>query len=553
MSTKNIAQGDVAEAPEADQFIESAKAFLGDTPAVQRLWDGDVAKALEDIKIYGDTRVSIDFPSGLDIYGGADESHLEFEADAAGNVSDIIGWHDYDTEKLLNAILSKTDSDDLKKLNDALRQGYDDGAVTLDSTKAKMEELRASDESFDMEPDTEYLGSGYIGPYAGSTEFNGNNGFEYIYLTDGNMLVRVGAGYATLDTEEWELFEGSAGDPDSFIIAITEDPRQEAEDMIGEHEGGMPGAEALGYLVELHRLVEGDIEADELSDQLQEISEQFKGKMETQRYKEMEDLGQQRLPLEEAEASLASVKTAIETDERDEEDIDLENSFDNKDFIRGQLADALGVPAEDLTDMAYEPFSGFGVETHGFQTGEKEYAVVKSDDAAIELAKAVVMEDLENEPGIFNQEWLARQMDAQRTEDFFRRIYDEWNRSYAEDIHTESSSEGRASRLVDELIERDIVSEEDTQAEGFDVMDHIEAFVENMTDDQIEEGEGGYTHYEFNFGKEEAAKMVLEHGLIDYDNAASNAVSEDGWKHFISRYDGNSDETTAGYVYWREN
>jgi len=50
-----------------------------------------------------------------------------------------------------------------------------------------------------------------------------------------------------------------------------------------------------------------------------------------------------------------------------------------------------------------------------------------------------------------------------------------------------------------------------------------------------------------------AADKAIQIAGIDIDAAADDAVDTDGWEHFLARYDGNSNETDAGLVYWRVN
>ena len=211
------------------------------------------------------------------------------------------------------------------------------------------------------------------------------------------------------------------------------------------------------------------------------------------------------------------------------------------------LAASLGVDPEGITDLETDGEGGT------FKAQGNEYRFFWDEDGAEVAAITQVTEDLTNDPELFEPNWLASQIDASKARDFFYDIYSEWNDSYAGDIKSEPSSEGYENRLVDEMVQRGIVTDEEAHAEGFDPDDKVDLFISEMTSEQIEEGNGGYDHYASNFGEEEAKKLVMEHGLIDIDAAAADAVSTDGWAHFLSHYDGGYETTDKNIVYFREN
>jgi hypothetical protein len=233
--------------------------------------------------------------------------------------------------------------------------------------------------------------------------------------------------------------------------------------------------------------------------------------------------------------------------------------------------DALPEAARDLIDELGEDEAqnlmkeiGYGLEDvdkfeekrHGegytLSIGNKEWLGFKSYDDAEKEAIERVTNDLENEPSLFNQDWLLGQVDESKAETFFREMFDEFNRSYAEDIQREHSRR-YDNRLADEMVDRGIVDEEEAEKEDFDAEDYIDKFVDDMTDGQIKEGRGGYDYYESNFGEEEAKKIVLENNLIDISAAAEQAIKDDGVEHFLAGYDGNVIEVHGGSVWYRQN
>lgn len=131
----------------------------------------------------------------------------------------------------------------------------------------------------------------------------------------------------------------------------------------------------------------------------------------------------------------------------------------------------------------------------------------------------------------FNRDFLIECMDSESLESFFREVYDESNKSYAEDIETESaSSDEFNNRLEEEMAEADV--------------EDVDSFVEWMTDRQIDEGNYGMEHYISNFGKEETWRMMENniHNFIDFEDMAERAVSADGYAHFLNNYDGSEIE-----------
>jgi len=257
-----------------------------------------------------------------------------------------------------------------------------------------------------------------------------------------------------------------------------------------------------------------------------------------------------------------------------EVDIDIKNGR-----VRDYTVEVLGeeeglsLEAQEFVDYLGEDTAKEILETLGFEFddiddfqdngdslilefGSQSWIGFRDYSDAESFAQNYVREMLESEPETFNQNWLMNYVDEDVAQNFFWSVYNEWNHSYAEDINSERSSQGYDSRLTDELVERGIVSEEDVLdeetgdvKEGWDPTDYIDDFVEKMTDDQISEGQGGYDHYKFNFGQDEAQKLLVEQNLIDFDAAADDAVNTDGVAHFLNHYDGNEYEADGTYWY----
>jgi len=224
----------------------------------------------------------------------------------------------------------------------------------------------------------------------------------------------------------------------------------------------------------------------------------------------------------------------------------------NEEFIVNELSKEFDENKEEIEktlDMN-GGYSDFG-NSASVVIGGEEYIVVEDIDEAERIATQIVKQDLEDQPELFNQEWLISRIDEEEAKDFFEQVYSELNDGYAREIMMEDDDE-YTNRLAGEMYERDIISEEEALDPDFNLEDKIDEFVEDMTQEQIDEGSGGYDYYALNFGEEEAMKLAIENNLINISEAAEDAISVDGWPHFISRYDGDYHETDGGLVYFRD-
>ena len=111
--------------------------------------------------------------------------------------------------------------------------------------------------------------------------------------------------------------------------------------------------------------------------------------------------------------------------------------------------------------------------------GDAEYMVYQTEDDAETDAIERVREDLEENPEYFNQDWLMSYIDAG---DFFEQIFEEWNLGYADDIESESSRK-YANRLIEEMVEWDVMSEDEADS------DEAEEIADNRKVLEIVKGE----------------------------------------------------------------
>lgn len=190
---------------------------------------------------------------------------------------------------------------------------------------------------------------------------------------------------------------------------------------------------------------------------------------------------------------------------------------------------------------------GFGVK--GFEViwrsghhSEREYQVVKNQDAAEELAIARVKQDLEYEPEIFNQDFLMRHIDA----DKLREVVFEMAKDpdYIQELSTKDFWRAAQQYGVD-------VPDED---EDGDLRDPTAAEQDELeTAMASERADRPWDYLEEIFDAAEARAFVMREVGIDIDAAAKDAVDTDGAGQFLGTYDGELEISISGFAFWRIN
>lgn len=214
-----------------------------------------------------------------------------------------------------------------------------------------------------------------------------------------------------------------------------------------------------------------------------------------------------------------------------------------------------------------------------------EYLVCEDYDDAERLATARVEQDLDDEPEIFNQDWLMQFLTISPTD--IRIISGEEGDRYAEDLDDERAIEEADMEGELEPYEEAVEAAEEARDEygslsiedGYDEdeFDRLDALVdaadealeaarERLGDVAREEVASNYAdnmaeelrrdplgYFQDNYGW--SAKDMLDNniGSLDYEDAARNAVNTDGVAHFLSTYDGNMIELDGGAVAFRTN
>ena len=187
------------------------------------------------------------------------------------------------------------------------------------------------------------------------------------------------------------------------------------------------------------------------------------------------------------------------------------------------------------------------VPIHGYSP---EYGIADNMVTAYELAVAILKQDFEYEPELFDVKFLTYYVDEDKLRndllpDVSSAIYDDL--------------EYEMERDLEDVAERVGIDVEKYENEDYDVDEEAlkAAVMDNLDDYAREEAESllsdPYEYIKDMFGDEEAAKWVVEHGYIDEDRMIEDAISSDGIGHFLGTYDGSIEELPSGGVYWRTN
>jgi hypothetical protein len=229
--------------------------------------------------------------------------------------------------------------------------------------------------------------------------------------------------------------------------------------------------------------------------------------------------------------------------------------FDDEDAVLEEVARALDEDPDDLRIDEDSGLTGFGAGTVYSITvrggGHKEWQVVADSDQERELALEIVKQDLEEEPGIFNQDFIERHIDKDKLRGALHgdalnmRIDDLSEMGGRHPDRFWKEWEGEGLELPEAVADADEEGEERPEPD----QNEIEELAERQVDEQLRDP----MQYLDDLYGDEAAKKALEIAGIDLDAAAKDAVDADGPAHFLAHYDGQSHETRSGLVYWRAN
>jgi hypothetical protein len=220
--------------------------------------------------------------------------------------------------------------------------------------------------------------------------------------------------------------------------------------------------------------------------------------------------------------------------------------FDDAESVKLAMAKELDVDPSDINieEAHYSDFTGDTYYRIDFG-GNKEYFVAKDNDSAYDLAVAMVKQDLEENPEIFNQSFIESHIDTDRLRRDLESDVSNSNYEYFNDMRDSELEREVRDRL--RLDDEDFL-DEDGEFKNRDGM--VEKLAEDLTEEQLKDP---MSYLEDIYGKEDAVKQAIKIAGIDVKAAAEEAVDSDGMGHFLSSYDGEYREGPDGIIWWRHN
>jgi hypothetical protein len=226
-----------------------------------------------------------------------------------------------------------------------------------------------------------------------------------------------------------------------------------------------------------------------------------------------------------------------------------EIDYGDEEAVLAAVAADMEADIEECVIQEDRGMSSFGEGTvYQVDWGVEEYHVAENYDQAYALVVAVVKQDLEQEPELFNKDFIESHINTDRLRDELE--------SDVTSHHIDDLSEMAENDPEDfwKHYEREgfgDTPEEDDEGELPTPTDRqIEELAHKRTEEDLRDP---MEYLEEIYGREDAAKEAIRIAGIDVDAAAEDAVDTDGWEHFLARYDDNSHETGSGLIYWRVN
>ncbi len=246
-----------------------------------------------------------------------------------------------------------------------------------------------------------------------------------------------------------------------------------------------------------------------------------------------------------------SLKDKISTSDVSESiDKSLTESFDDEDRINA-LAEFLNIDPSEISNI-YD---------YEYETPEGDYLVVDEDEAT-ELAKEDIR-NLYDDMGLESftsdfRDWII--MNA-LDNDWFEEAVKESYEFYVEDIESEASSMGYDNRLIEEMHDHQVLSDEDFEEDEDGEPDlrnlkdyvDIDSAKEEFIDLLVENAGDPVEYCGDNFGWDWITQMASQNNLINLEEVVDQCIYEDGIAHFIARYDGQEHDLGNGLYAYRTN
>ena len=204
--------------------------------------------------------------------------------------------------------------------------------------------------------------------------------------------------------------------------------------------------------------------------------------------------------------------------------------------VQAEMAAAL---EEEVDYIFLDKENWYGQTYYVLDLHGDTYHIFRSDDAAHEAAVDRVREDLRSEPEIFNQDWLMTHVDEKALKEW---VYD----AVLEDEYFREIAGDDPDRFWEEAARWGVKvpKRRPKKIPESKIEEAQEAYAKERAEDPMD-------FLEDIYGREEATKKAMDIVGIDIEAAANEAVSSDGWPHFLSTYDGGYDTTESGFVYFR--
>jgi hypothetical protein len=220
---------------------------------------------------------------------------------------------------------------------------------------------------------------------------------------------------------------------------------------------------------------------------------------------------------------------------------------------------------ERITSLAIylniDPSEISNIYDYEFETPEGDYLVVTEEEAE-ELAKEDIRSlyddlGLESFTSSFRDWIIMNALDNEWFEDAIKESYE----YYVEDIEEEASSMGYENRLIEEMHDHQVLSDddfvvgEDGEPDLTTLNDDvdIDSLKEEFIDLLVENAGDPVDYCGDNYGWDWVTEVATQHNLIDMDEVVEQCIYMDGVAHFIARYDGEEHELGNGLYAYRTN
>ena len=244
--------------------------------------------------------------------------------------------------------------------------------------------------------------------------------------------------------------------------------------------------------------------------------------------------------------SSADLNELIASDDPSDWDVarDYALQKNKKDLIvKLDMARALDVKPSDFDDVTKgRPFD----KSYEVQLGNKAYAVAADDDAAYKMAIEYVTDSLKDDPTMFNQDFLEQHLDEKKLR---KVVYD----SRMDDDYVEELAEHQPDDFWDLAARLDVGTALPNTDDDGERLEPTQKQINAVKKAYAKEAADDPMEYFRDIYGDEAFKHAIKAAGIDIKAAAEAAVDADGWQHHLAHYDGNSDTTASGLVYWRTN